>query len=353
MPFVSDIQKYYQTLSPTEQLALTHGKQDQLTDPQPKTKGNLLCVTFTRPSRVTATIIQNNIQAMHTQCDWAIIFHNGTETEINRVCDLYNSTYSNVIHCARSPSTLPSRYIQHPKTNASIALSTPKSVLYHDLLVYLPSYKKVFTLDDDISLADFDYAELECLWHHTFHPPPLVVQPLVQARSPQYLTYVNHANWQKGDRSDVYASGVGLVEQQVPIFDASFFLWYVRRVLMHTLPYSIQYGADWGHDRTWCRAARAYSLYVLNIPPSPSHVVCALLTKASPVFHLNLRNMRNKRLYRDVFRSNANQVLNKYIQFFPNWVSIEAIRPNNPLDISNRHLYPFVYNNTKVNRCME
>eukprot|EP01031_Cornospumella_fuschlensis_P034554 gene34554-41839_t len=308
----AELQTFYEALSPTEQLALTRGKQDYLAYTASATRKNLLCATFTRPSKVVISIIQNNIRNMRGQCDWAIVFHNGTNTDIHRACDLYNSTYGNVIHCSRSPFTLPARFVLHPKTNVSIALSTPKSVLYHDLLAYLPKYRKIFTLDDDISLAHFEYPKLECLWNHAFSRPPLVVQPLVQAHTPQYLVYVNHPSWQKGDRMNVYASGVGLVEQQVPLFDADFFAWYVKRVLVHTLPYSLQYGADWGHDRTWCRAARAYSIFVLGIPISSSHVVCALLTKASPVFHLNLKNMRNKRLYREVFRSNANQVLSKY-----------------------------------------
>eukprot|EP01031_Cornospumella_fuschlensis_P034829 gene34829-42179_t len=173
----AELQTFYEALSPTEQLALTHGKQDYLAYTASATRKNLLCATFTRPSKVVISIVQNNIHTMRGQCDWAIVFHNG------------------------------------------------------------------------------------------------------------------------------------LVEQQVPLFDADFFAWYVKRVLVHTLPYSLQYGADWGHDRTWCRAARAYSIFVLGIPISSSHVVCALLTKANPVFHLNLKNMRNKRLYREVFRSNANQVL--------------------------------------------
>jgi hypothetical protein len=305
----------------------------------------LLCGTFTQPSAIEASIlIQDNIMKMSKQCDWIIILYNGTNTEIKNYCTNLNITFGNIIHCQRSPSTIPTRSLFDYRTNQNVTLSTPKTVLYHDLLPYLPSYKRVFLMDDDIALTDFNYRSLERLWNCAFSPPPLIVQPLVIGPVAQFLSFVNYHTWQRKDRSHIIASSVGLVEQQVPLFDSIFFQWFIQYVLINTKELALTFGADWGHDRSWCRAAFSFATNVLHYPSDNNLVVCALLTHTPPVYHLNLRTMLNKRSHREFFRYNAGIVMKKYIDLYPNWLSIDAIRPNNPLDGRNRHLYPFAYN---------
>ena len=113
------------------------------------------------------------------------------------------------------------------------------------------------------------------------------------------------------------ASSVGLIEQQVPLFDSMFFEWFVKRVLALTRDKALELGADWGADRVWCSAANAYALKVLNwtIPegpaPSPAEpetlfktrrkavwelmnfniTACAVIVEAAPIRHLDTRSM--------------------------------------------------------------
>eukprot|EP01039_Chlorochromonas_danica_P008108 gene8108-8947_t len=326
--------------------AIALGKMDYQTrtNHSSSPKRSLLCVTFTQPSPTIIPLIRDNIYHMGHHCDWAIIFYNGTRSAIRSVCDNLNSSWSNVIHCQRSPTTTTERFTLDEKTNSLIPLSTPKSVLYQDLLPFLPSYYHVFIMDDDISLSDFNYTVYDKIWRCTFPRKPLITQPLVASQTPQYITYVNYHNWQRGGRERVVASSTGLIEQQVPIFDSNFLQWFIERVLLWTIPFALQYGADWGHDRSWCKAAKTYAHFVLSWPAES--VVCALITKVPPVYHLNMRSMHNKRYHRELFRANAAIVLQKYVEFFPSWVSIEVIRPNNPLDGRNRNLYPLFYNMT-------
>lgn len=301
----------------------------------------LLCVTFTQPG-VAFPLLEDNIAAMGGACDWAVVIYNGTAPTIREFCAELNGTLGNLIHCSRSDATLMQRTAWDERQGVDVVLSTPKTVLYHDLLPYLRGYQRVFLLDDDISLDGFNYTLLQQIWDCAFAEVPLIVQPLVAAQSPQYITYVNHQQWQTGARRAVLAAGTGLVEQQVPLFDAVFFEWFVRRVLVLTKPYALMYGADWGHDRSWCNAAKMYAQHVLQLPAHPA--VCALMTGAPPVFHLNLRSMQNKRNHRELFRSNAAQVVKQYSVLFPTWATGEVIRPNNPLDRRMRPRFPLMFN---------
>ena len=59
-------------------------------------------------------------------------------------------------------------------------------------------------------------------------------------------------------------SSVGLIEQQVPLFDSMFFEGFVKRMLALTRDRAVEMWADWGADRMWCSAANMYVLKVLK-----------------------------------------------------------------------------------------
>ena len=135
----------------------------------------------------------------------------------------------------------------------------------------------------------------------------------------QFFTYLNLDFWQRQQRKNKYssavlASSVGLIEQQVPLFNSMFFEWFVKRVLALTREKALEMGADWGADRVWCSAANAYALKVLNwtVPegPAPSRqsppkkrrkavwdlmnlniTSCAVIVAAPPISHLDTRSM--------------------------------------------------------------
>lgn len=305
---------------------------------QSATRKELLCVTFTQPSTTATDIQRKNIAIMQAHCDWAVVLYNGTTESIGRFCAGSNST-QRLVHCARNADTLIARTAVDPNhNNTTVVLSTPKTVLYHDLLPLLPRYRRVLLLDDDISLVSFNYTAFEHIWNCAFAYPPLIVQPLITSSMNQDIIYVNAQQWST-NHSSVLASGVGMVEQQVPCFDAIFFEWFVKRVLTQTKSFALQYGADWGHDFSWCSAARDYAKEVLGIThPAP----CAVITGSTPVTHLNLRSMQNKRRHRLFFQTNAVTVVKHYMQLFPTWVSSYGSQ-HNPLLEKNKQRYAMAY----------
>jgi hypothetical protein len=303
---------------------------------------DLLCVTFLHPNTTAHDNFIENVQAMGTHCDWAVIYYQGTANEIQSTCS-DTRVAQHIIHCRRNEETEVSRLVStdHGSNGSeSIRLSVPKTVLYHDLLPYLSTYKKVFLMDEDISLQGFNLTSLMEPWECALSPPPLIVQPLV-AESNQYINYLNRNSWKRRDRSKIVASGVGIVEQQVPLFDSIFLVWFIRRVLSLTRDTALIHGVDWGHDRSWCNAARMYGKYVLNYPDS--YTPCAVFPHATPIHHLNYRSMENKRNNRTFFEQNGYAVVQRYIDYFPTWVVLDVLGVNNPLDFRNLGIHTTVF----------
>jgi len=155
-------------------------------------------------------------------------------------------------------------------------------------------------MDEDISLEGFDSTIFMKIWSCAFKQRPLIVQPLV-VESNQFLVYVNEKPWREAPWDDVDASRVGYIEQQVPLFDSIFFEWFVKRVLSQTKQWSMEYGIDWGHDRSWCNAAHMYARFVLHWPivsngtqgQAPrTDPPCALITQqGTGVHHLDGKTM--------------------------------------------------------------
>ena len=274
---------------------------------------------------------------MGGNCDWAIIMYNGTKSDIDKTCT-DSRIAKHLVHCQRSPATIEQRYIANIHGNDTIKLSVPKTIFYHELLPYVRNYERVFLMDEDISLEGFNITTFMMHWQCSLQPLPLIVQPLVY-ESNQYINYLNLNSWKKGKRKDVVASAVGLVEQQVPFFDALFFEWFVRRVLSQTRDLALEKGVDWGHDRSWCNAAKMYSVHVLHHRANAS-THCAVLPRGTPIHHLDFKSMGTKRDNRAQFHANGVQVVQRYIDLFPTWVITDVLAPNNPLDSRNFHRYP-------------
>ena len=238
------------------------------------------------------------------------------------------------MHCGRAEESF-----QAEKQKKSI----PKSVLYQSLLTVLPKYHRVFLMDEDISLEGFKVKAFMHTWKCAFKPRPLIVQPLI-AENNQYLVYVNEKPWMEEPYTQVIASTVGYIEQQVPLFDSLFFEWFVRRVLSQTKDTALQYAMDWGHDRSWCNAAQMYAREVLHWPLSGVNGTvaspCALITsRNTAVHHLNHHTMKIIRGRINMVRKNAFIVVQKYVDLFPTWVGMDMLNPYNPFNPANAAKY--------------
>ena len=248
----------------------------------------LLCATFMKASSIASSVLLTNIELTRNNCEWALVVYKGTEADVDSLCNTAQIK-DRLVHCRRSPdSYLPMN---------SSALSIPKSVLYQDLLGVLPGYEKVFLMDEDISLIDFNIKLFMSIWDcfpsleypyssqkqqqwpqqqqeqmksRQWRKPiiqPLIVQPII-AESTQGARFLNQKFWSHDSKewNDVMMTTVGFVEQQVPMLDSIFFEWFIRRVLSQTKAVASQEGVDWGFDRTWCNAALMYGVAVLGWP---------------------------------------------------------------------------------------
>lgn len=116
---------------------------------------------------------------------------------------------------------------------------------------------------------------------------------------------------------------------------------------------ALQYAMDWGHDRSWCNAAALYGQEVLGWPrawingsdpsvsyPPPS---CMLITSpATMAHHLNHHTMKIIRGRLKAVRRNAFIVVQRYIDHFPTWVSLDLVNATSPFNVSNAERYPQV-----------
>lgn len=300
------------------------------------TRKGLLCATFVGANESASEILLINLKVMSGKCDWAIILYSGTQAAVDRVCE-DERIASVAVHCQRSPASFGDHMMQSHNGRTPVKLSIPKTVLYQELMPYVRHYKQVFLLDEDISLEGFNITSFQQHWDCAFPHKPLIVQPLI-FESNQFITFMNLKSWSADHRSKIVASAVGLVEQQVPLMDAVFFEWFVKRVLSFTRETALQHGVDWGHDRSWCNAAAMYSRAVLQYPNDS--VPCAVFPTAPPVHHLNLKSMASKRENRSRFHANGVKVVQLYIDLFPTWVITDLLAPNNPLDPRNKHKFP-------------
>ncbi len=310
----------------------------------------LLCVSFLKATSRPTDILRGNMKVMKGHCDWAAVFYDGTPAEVAQFCSKETRRISNMAHskshqtnqmvyCQRANDTLnrPKALITTTDGAANITqtLSVPKSALYKEILPLLPNYENVFIMDEDISLKGFDYQHFSHLWRCSFGDDyrPLIVQPLIVERT-QYFPYVYVGAW-NATRGRVYAASAGLVEQQVPFFDATFLEWFVRHVLVHTREVALAQGVDQSLDRTWCRAASLYAAHVLHQDYTNRGGACAVIVggpNTTAVHHLNTRALKNKRTNRELYRQKA-QVVNEHYKFlFPTWVQSDIRRAISPLD---------------------
>lgn len=319
----------------------------------------LLCVTFLKATTRPMKMLESNMAVMGSNCEWAVIFYDGTYANIEGYCGESSSNKRflspdseftaepidrkniTVVHCKRAPETFNRPTTQIPLSDGTVleqSISVPKSVLYSELLPILKYYEHVFMLDEDISLVDFNFAHFNNIVNCGFQGDlrPLIVQPVIAERT-QYFPFVHAEFWQRLGRK-VYASSSGLVEQQVPYFDALFLDWFVRHVLSQTREVALRQGVDQSHDRTWCRAAAMYSAVIMRANyttegGAPCAVIVGGATETvTAVHHLNTRSLENKKANRAAYRQKAQVVNDRYRELFPSWVVGEIRHSVSPLD---------------------
>lgn len=350
------------TTTNKELIAIEYGKKDLLN--RTNVTKLLLCSTFIKADYKNLEVLYSNMNLMRDQCDWAVIFYGGDDDLMNLFClaakkDIIeyisvtnkmiklNDTYNSHRLPLRIPSCKKAEASHQPKISIPVGdgfyvkqyLSIPKSVLYQELLTVLPHYHIAFLMDEDISLKGFSFTRFVRKWACAFWPniAPMITQPLI-AESTQYFEYVHEQVWKvdlqhKKRYSKAIAATVGLVEQQVPIFNAAFLEWYIKRVLINIKDVALKNGVDQSIDKTWCKAAEMYMKYVLHDMSSRKNYGCGIIISTPPVHHGNFQSLSNKRANRDLYREKAQIVNNHYKKIYPNWVLEDITRTISPIDV--------------------
>ena len=292
---------------------------------QPPLK-NLLCVVFMGYTSQTEMTLLENVAHMKEKCDWALL---GYRT-LGKLC-FKSELKPHLRLCRISKNSVLKRRFRGDVLNGLIALSVPKSVYYAEISAVAMEYKYVLVMDEDMSLLPFDVEAFFETWSCTILPPPLIVQSLVTHPPSRTGTFpmLNADYWSMKTSQNVVAAIVPYVEQQAPVFDSRFFVWFADNVLNATQHIGLKWGADWGFNRMWCEAARSYGVHVLRYDPV-SYRGCGLITKTR-MRHLDFKTIKMKTTDNQKFNEFARNSIMDYASLFPIWWSLANLPLSRPL----------------------
>ena len=126
-----------------ERVVIDQAIQD-FTESTKSTRNGLLCAVFIRPDNDREARVLENMVIMGNECEWAMLIYAGENITVSHFCTATQFP-SKVIYCALVPESFSAA------SNGTTRV-IPKSVLYQHLLPYLPKYKRIFMMDEDISL---------------------------------------------------------------------------------------------------------------------------------------------------------------------------------------------------------
>lgn len=284
----------------------------------------LLCAVFLKAAKVQLEILRSNMLESKQHCHWIVLIYDGSYSLLRSITDIARQSGVELVSIVHE--------IEHGTNASSPSLQRLlKPALYQKLEPWLSSYRRVWMLDDDISIIGFSFDKyfryLDCL----FHPQesPLISQGLVSGHQ-QHFEYLNAANW---TGSPVITTTAGFIEQQIPVMDTGFLRWFIRVAIAPFLPLSLKLEADWGFDALWCGAAEVYAKRRLGW--NDTRHVCAVITTHSTVRHLH-HSWTSVRLGKGIVRGKGrlsqryydeladklqrNNILISYLkQSFPSW----------------------------------
>ena len=134
---------------------------------------------------------------------------------------------------------------------------------------WIASFDAIWLPDADVRLTTEATSAFLLRWACAFSAgPPLIAQPVLHGRasrsmrSQQFWPFNYGREWQPSGRlSDlgVRALHIPYVEQQAPLIDAAFFLWFGDEIGAALAPVQQMHNTDIGTDELWCRAAARFA----------------------------------------------------------------------------------------------
>lgn len=217
----------------------------------------------------------------------------------------------------------------------------PKIILFVTYFKYFKSYDYIWSLDDDMSLQDFDMQYFCDILFCSFKGVPIVSQPLIAENTQQY-TYLNYQPWtfvqQKEDENHnrvIRSVPSGFIEIQAPLFNSFFLEFYTMAFIVPLLTPTFILGGDWGYDETFCKSAKAWAKMTLDSPyysgSVNSTIPCALIVDGTPIKHGDHRTADGLIGKDNKFSLNV-ALVSILTSTFPSYTQAGNAQVSNPID---------------------
>lgn len=291
----------------------------------------VLCVTFLDVYfRASIRNLKSNMKYARANCSsWAAVSYRANcqslalkLLEVNK--DLLITADSSSTHL----------FYIFPSNSSNNNQSVSKVFLYQYLLPYLHLYRRVFLLDEDISLEHFDFiqyfAYLNCDSSNSFHP--ILSQPLIRGHGDILHPYLQHETWTNQNNSvmsevTVVAVPSSYIGSQAVVIDSKFFAWFIRKVLFkfYNSFENVSHVDGVGFEDTWCKAAKRYSIDKGYVQQNYDYSCIILVMSAtSYVSHLNFKTMG--KITMEPNDGNTNDYVARwYKEIFPHYVEVEKL----------------------------
>jgi len=301
----------------------------------------LLCAVFLHAAPASISVLQQNMRAMTSYCSgWAAVCYGGDPSLLLPLQREASNYHTSLVHISLTNDTLlhwhpPVPFPSLSPLSLSLLLSfrnqsqyppmIPKPLLYLQLVPLLSQYRRVWLLDEDLSLSLFNISLfLHILSCHEHPSPPLLIsQPLISSPSPslsssrahtlsskpkpapigQHIRYLNSFAWNNLSLSpslslssthplslsNSHSISVEFIEQQAPMLDSLFLHWFSLSLITPLSPVVRVLSSDWSFDDLWCRAAALFSREAYN--HTPRYLDSCLLVLPLSLTHLNLKTL--------------------------------------------------------------
>jgi hypothetical protein len=199
-----------------------------------------------------------------------------------------------------------------------------KARLYPYLLPYLAMYKWVWFLDEDLSLSSFDLrCFLKTVSKEAANPkkPLLIVQPTLYENTQIQASYSRNFWFKKDTNEPIYPNVIlgvhWMIEQQMPMFDASFLEWFIEFVIVPLKRPRAVLCNDWGMEASWCMAAFHYARNVLHYNDTGYFPCGVVVGKNLSLHHFNTRSIKMRRMNTNLFVELGKESVAVYNKVFP------------------------------------
>lgn len=258
---------------------------------------SLLCVLFTRSMILLPTSI-DNIRVMSHRCHFAVVSYT---CDIGSYRDVHQTFWSSgasvvLIRCIDLIKE------DHPHV----------TMIFDRLLSISSNYGRIWFLNENISLSHFDcdtfLHAVDCAdWHG---PHPSIVQPLLSGTSSPYkFSHIDSWN------HNILAVSTSYIDHFAPMYNATFFDWFVRNLVVPLSMNSSMAHVKGGFDSLACRAAEMFVMKTMGLDDDVEVVACAVIHTSTAVNGSNMIFDSSEKGY--IATTNRFKYLQ---QFFPSFV---------------------------------